>query len=593
MAATEYWQTVTDPTTGKAFTDQSAYSTWAAANPEQDAFAKQHYTGYNFSPGAYGSGTYTQYQETKNNDLGSGHSGMIDFGAQPIQQSWAWSPNAITSGGGHSGFIDPATGKIYYSDQNQTNPLSGPGFQSSSGMSASDYYYDQDYGMGPDYKGIIPIGTDQNGTPNAFYAGTPGGGGHVFNNIQDAQASVAAYGSWYDSQHPAGTQGTQIAPSAAPPPATTTAAQPGVLTTPGPAETYFDSTKDFYTKGTPTADAAYKDKPTQPTDAEQYWNSYSGQYQTPGTKSSEFFDTAMGNYTPGSNASDLYKSQVGALGTPTDSAAYFEKWKDQFDPAALKAMYDRQELAAQNTLDRKAASGGWGDSGAAARATGNLSQQFEDAYLKSLAGWATTGGALASGADTSTNNRLSTFGGLSAGADTGDVSKLRTYGDLASTADQTQNTKALTGNTLATSADTARSRQTNDWLNQVNTALGIDQAGLSRVTAGQNAAIGAQSAQEGRLTGGFDRSMAIANNMASLTSSGLSGASAQTMAYNMADLQMQLAQGNMTYAQSEAKLKEYAAAMGVTGQALTSLMGTWKAQNGGTGSSTLKPNQYT
>jgi hypothetical protein len=646
MAATSYWGTVTDPTTGKSFTDKAAYDTWAAAHPDQDAFAKQHWTGYNFSPGGYGAGVVTEYGLIPTGITGGG---MYGFQSQDISQGTAYPLDARTGtfGGGkgatgQSGYIDPTTGTMWWTDPTSTTPMDIPGMTGQTGWSKSSYYYDQDYGLGPDFRGIIPIGTDKSGSPNAFYAGTPGGGGTVFKDLGSAQQSVAAYKTWYDSQYPAGTPGSQIAPTPAPTtptsttPTSTTPQTAGVLTTPGQAEQYFDSTKDFYTNGTPTATGAYKDKPTQPTNAEQTWNAYSGQYQTPNTDTSNYFGTVMAGYTPGTNQGDLYKSasqgytpdfngqtdaakffgQVSPGFTPdTDASRYYDQWKNAFDPAALKAMYDRQEAAAQNTLDRKSASAGWGDSGAAARATGNLSQQFEDDYLKSLGGWATTGAGLASAADASMNSKLGTygglasasdasraaktnsevaklnaFGGLAQGADSADLAKTLGYGTLASASDASKNTKATTGMSMASSADQAKNAQNKSWLDAVNTALAIDNGNLAKVSAGQSAANAAQNAGEGRLTGGFDRSLAVAQNMSQLTSLGLNSASAQTLSYNMADLQLQLSTGQMTYAQTEAKLKEYATAMGVTGTALTSLMTSWAKQNGQSDGGGYTPN---
>lgn len=545
MAYTD-WQNQKNPDTGRPF---GSYDEWnnyqyglgqktAATASSQAAdragFAGTYNTDYTFTPSTWSvdaspSNGYIFFGDSSNGDKkrwvdSDDPFRKINYGPEMTAGGTMYNDAELNKRGfyyvpAQGGYINPKTGEIVYGG----NDLSKGGtWSDQTSTTKKQYYYDQDYGLGSQAKGIIPIEFDRKGTPVKFYAGTPGGGGQVFTDLAQAQASVAAYKSWYDEKHPAGTAGSQIAPSTyqTPPggtstPSTSGTQTNGLLTNPGQSEQYFDSTKDFYGKGPVLAGQAFADKPTQPTASEQYWNAQNGKYQTPGTAESDMWD----------------------------------QWKGEFaSPDALKGVYQRGQDAAQRTLDRKSASAGWGDSGAAARATGNIGQQFTDAYVKAEQDFAKTGMGLAGASDTS------------------------------------QDTKVKTGAGLAAASDAAKNAQTKSWLDTANTAQGIDTSKLAFTTAGQASANAAQNAQETRLTGGFDRSMQIAQNMAMLTNSGLNSASSQTMAYNMADLQMQLAQGNMTYAQSEAKLKEYAAAMGVVGTSLTALLSNWKKQNGGASS---------
>ena len=278
--SSNYWSTITNPATGKPYQSQQEYTDAmlssqaqtagqdvgvASANASAQGFNKDHTTDYNF--GQSGLWSY--------GDAGSTNAtGDIYFGSSSGGDAKTWVVKDPSTGqvrsataaevaqgkaiqvASNGGYIDPNTGKITYATSGSaygpsgSNSPNGGGSDLPSTDQTSSYWYGQDYGLGPSALGIIPVQRDANGTPTKFYAGTAGGGGQVFSSLSDAQASVAAYQTWYDQQHPAGTTGTQIAPtvpSTTSTPATTTTTTPGSLTTPGAGENYYDATQGAYT----------------------------------------------------------------------------------------------------------------------------------------------------------------------------------------------------------------------------------------------------------------------------------------------------------------------------------------------------------
>jgi hypothetical protein len=352
-----------------------------------------------------------------------------------------------------AGYIDPHTGQYYYTSKAGEYEYGPAGespsdYQRTSAQTNSRAYnYTTDYGLGPGNEGIIPIAHDAAGTPTAFYAGTAGGGGQVFTSLADAQTAVKSYATWYPSQHP--DQNTQT-PTAQP----QTQQPTGELLNPGAGENYFDSTKDFYTKPS-EASQYWGQTKNQPTNAQQQWNAYSG---------------IFGN------------------------------------PEALDDVYQRGLQQAQVTLDRKSASAGWGDSGAAARATGNLGVAFTDAATKARENWALTGGQLASAADTANNQK---FG----------------------------------------------------------QALNVDQGDLARMTAGQSAANSAENLQQNRLTGGLNSALQLGQLESGLIYSGLTSAQQQELQLQLAGIQLKQQQGQLSEEQAYAEAQNYLQALGVAGNA--------------------------
>ena len=466
----------------------------ASTNAYGQGFTDQHTTGYNF-----GTGTNTSiFTDPNTGDIYFGGTGSgLNSGANFTAKN----PDGSYYAGGAAGYIDPNKGEIVYGTNAHENPQ---GFdpnsfskdvqaQAQANTTTKDYYYAQDYGMGPSALGVIPLMRNAQGTPTEFYAGVQGGGGKVFTGptaLADATASVAAYKTWYDTQHPAGTAGSQIAPTAAPqaatgPAVTSTTDQPqGILTVPGAGENYFDSTKDFY--GQPTnAQQVFNQTPNQPTNSQQQWNAYSGIYGNPG---------------------------------------------------ALDDIYKTGQQEAQSQLERQASSQGWGDSGAAARATGNLGIKFTNAKLAAEEGWATTGQQLAGSADTANNALTSVRGGL------------------------------------ATNADTQN---------------------LSKVTGGQTAANSAENLLINRETGGLNSATALANDQATLVASGMNAADAQNYQSQLTTLQLQVQQGQLTAQQAYTQAQNLGSTMGVVGSTGLNTYLLTKFGISGTGTSSTGPSYTT
>jgi hypothetical protein len=588
------WTQVINPSTGKPFDTESDYNAWSAG---QSGAAAQS---------GLGAG-YASDQASKASQWNSQSPASSTKGAHG-DSNWTWTPQGNVK---ETGYTDPGTNSYVYQESagGQGNPLLTINpidntimYRGSSSGSQQRFVYDpsQDYGLGSAALGVIPLTTDAGGNPTSFYAGTGTGTGSKFTKLEDAITQAQAYKTWYDQKNPQGTP-KSISPStqtfdqwlAANPtasaadkaagtsPAATTAN--GLLTTPGQGENQFDSTKGVYTDPNKYGDAALANKPTSTTNAQNNWNAYSGQYQNPATESSQNWDAQKGAYAdPNTASSDLWKQQKGNFAdNKTASSDFWNQWKDQLStPEALKGVYDRQLAAAQTTLDRKAASAGWGDSAAAARATGNLGQKFTDAYVTAAADQAAKAGQLASASDSSQIAKGTLGLNLATGSDTSMNTKALTGNQLAGQADSTMNTKAQTATTMAKAADDANNGQTNTFTNQLIASTGMDAQRISGTTAGQLAADNAQTLGQNRLTGGFDRSLETAQSMSQLTSAGLSPADADSMSTSMTSLQLQLSQTNMTYAQATAKLNEYAAAAGVVGKSLTALMDVWAKNNG-------------
>lgn len=297
---------------------------------------------------------------------------------------------------------------------------------------------------------------------------------------------------------------SEAAPAAAPtptvypePPASTPAAggsgqtvgKGGELTDPGTNEKFFTDTESFY-KSPTEAHTKWDTMKGQPTEQEQLWNKYSGIYQNPGTEQGELY----GN------------------------------WESLFsNPNYLDDYYQREAAKAQTTLDRKAASGGWGDSGAAARATANVGRDFADRALLAKGQWAQTGMGLAGAADTSVN------------------------------------TKAATGMGLAGAADKSQ-------LERLSAAEGVDTGDLARISAGQVAAGAAQRSKEARLGGALSSQQGIADDMASLSGVFYSQAEAEKFATDMAAIQVQYKQGDLSLTDAINKSQEALVGLNVMSQ---------------------------
>lgn len=384
-----------------------------------------------------------------------------------------------------------------------------------------------DYGLGAGYEGVMPIAHNQLGQPVKFFTLTTGGGGATFDSAAEAKAARDQYQSWYSGQHPAAKPGTPPTPPPPPGKLNPTVQTTGELADPGAGEDYFKETMGFY-KSPTEAHQKWDQMKDQPTEQEQTWNAYSGIYQNPSTEQGQTWDAVKGMYqTPGTEQSELYGN-----------------WESLFsNPAYLDDYYRRQGQIAQTTLDRKAASGGWGDSGAAARATANIDRDFADRALLAKGQWAQTGMGLAGAADRSINEKATTGMGLAGAADRG------------------LSDKATTGMTLASGADRSR-------LDRLSAASGVDAADLARISGGQVAAGNAQNLEQARLGGKLSSQQGIADDMSQLTSVFTSNAEAQKFATDMAAIQVQYQQGNLSLTQAVNQAQEAMSGMQVANQAL-------------------------
>lgn len=469
-------------------------------------------------------------------------------GAIPFQAGWNNTSNlASYNGSADFGYIDPATGKITFYDYNAMG--GGQGAMGNMKVAGtSQYRSDQDYGLGQGNFGILPIEHDAQGTATKFYVATPTGGGKVVNDLATAQQLVKEYSTWYAGQHPKTIQTNPGTSNTSPTGTTgtsTTAVNPkNDLTVPQQGEQYFDSTKGFYTDPTRTSQVErdLKWDPTQPTDSEQHWAAVSGKYNDPNHQTAE---------------QGLWSSLGPQYSDPnykTDAQNYWNTWSSTFsDPSALDDMYKRAEQSAQTTLDRKASSGGWGDSGAAARATGNLGIQYQDAATRAKENWATTGMGLASASDTSRN----------AWANTGLV--------LAQGSDASENVWANTGANIAGQSDAARinakNAQATGNLAQLSAASTADQANLSRITQGQQSANGAENLLISRATGNIGSALGIGNAEATIAATGLGQAEQSKLQMDLAALSARLQQGSISASQAQNEANSILATLGVVGKA--------------------------
>jgi len=440
------WQSKSDPRTGRPFESEAQYLDWQAWSAGQQQAASASASAVDKAsrsagPGYDFGGTRAYYVDPE--------SGYYHFGTTVSSQAptRAGNPEGATENQAGSGYIDPNTGQIYYNvgpaPSSQPPPRAGSpneagsGYVNNSGavqQNSRQYDYTTDYGLGPANAGIIPIAHDASGTPTAFYAGTFGGGGKVFTTLAEAQASVQQYKQWYETQNPpkggGGTSGPTTTTTQTPPPT-------GLLTDPGFGEKYYDSTKDFYT-GKSNAQNWWEQTANQPLASQQMWQAYNGIFSNP-------------NY--------------------------------------LDDYYGRKAQQAQTTLDRKASSGGWADSGASARATANIDLLFADEARKGMQDFATTGMGLASSADA------------------GNLAKLAA-------------------------------------------ASGVDATNLAKITAGQVASGSAQNLEENRLTGGLTASILLGNQQANAVYQGLSAIEQQNFITQMMELQLRVQQGQLTAAQA-------------------------------------------
>ena len=455
------WDGQTNPRTGRPFQSQSEYDDYQGWLQGQEAAS--HASAAASSKASESAGPGYNWGNTKSYYLDP-NSGNIAFGTG---LSGSYAPTSNQKGGydfimqGYKqgdaglGYIDPHSGTYYY----VANPASGPNekqlysdpnhpqptVETQAQYNARTYDPNADYGLGAGALGVIPIAHDASGTPTAYYAQTAGGGGQVFTSLADAQTAVATYKQWHKDDNSGGGGGAGGGNTQQP---------TGELLNPGAGENFFDSTKDFYTKPS-EASQYWGQTKNQPTNAQQQWNAYSG---------------IFGN------------------------------------PEALNDVYQRGLKQAQVTLDRKSASAGWGDSGAAARATGNLGVAFTDAATKAKENWALTGSQLASSADTSNNQK---FG----------------------------------------------------------QALNVDQGNLAQLTAGQSAANSAENLQQNRLTGGLNSAMQLGQLESGLIYSGLTSAQQQDLQLQVAGLQLKVQQGQLSADQAYAEAQNYMQTLGVAGNA--------------------------
>jgi len=350
------------------------------------------------------------------------------------------------------------------------------------------YQPDMDYGLGSGYVGVMPIAHNAQGQAVKFFALTEMGGGQVFDTAEEAKAARDKYVAWNAGQQAAasGQPATSTAPAAAPTVQTT-----GELAQPGYGETVFEDLSDSFYKAPTEQRTKWDQMKDQPTEQEQTWNKYEGVYANPGTEQSELY----GN------------------------------WESLFsDPTYLDDYYGREAQKAQMTLDRKAASRGWGGSSAAARATANIDRDFADRALLAKGQWAQTGMGLAGAADSSIN------------------------------------AKATTGMGLAGMADKAG-------IDRFNMAGEVDTGELAKATSYGVAAQGAQAAKEKRLGGGLATQQGIADDMANLSGVFYSQAESQKFATDMAAIQVQFQQGNLSLSQAMIQAEEALAGMKVMNQA--------------------------
>jgi len=366
----------------------------------------------------------------------------------------------FTYGTGQAGYIDPQTGRIAVG--NKVGIDNGPDImnpndpnQTYRSTLAGEAQYDPyaDYGLGAGYEGIIPIAHDPQGRAVSFYA--PGaGGGQAFGSLEEAKASADQWraqngqqvGAQAPTKPPALAEGGTYHPSTA---ATAgTGATEGVLMDPGASETFYDSTKDFYTG--PTESKQFWDQTkNQPLKSEQNWNALSGQFNEPSAS-----EGLWGNY------SDIFSN-----------------------PNYLDDYYDYQLKNAKGATEARAASRGVGDSSMATRAAGNLDALYSAQKLAGMEGFATTGMGLAQGADAGKQGRATTLNTLATNADNAYLSKLGAAGGV----DAAELGRKSGGQVAANAAQQAQEKRLTgglDYATQIGNDLGtLTASGMAQAEA--------------------------------------------------------------------------------------------------------------
>ena len=220
-----------------------------------------------------------------------------------------------------------------------------------------------------------------------------------------------------------------------------------------------------------------------------------------------YYDSTKDLYTNGKTNAQTVFDQTS--NQPTNSQQQWNAYSGIYsNPDYLNDYYGRQEQAAELTAVRTQASAGIADTGAAAKTLANLPAVYGDKAIAGMNQFATTGQQMASAADSANNSQLQTRASLGNAADT-------------------QN--------------------------------------LSKVTAGQTAANSAESQMITRETGGLTSATTLANDQATLVSAGLSAADAQTYSSQLAGLQLQVQQGQLTAQQAYTQAQNLASTMGVVG----------------------------
>jgi hypothetical protein len=372
-----------------------------------------------------------------------------------------------TGSGLQTGNIDPTTGII------TTTTKGDPGI----GNNTPKYQYDvtADYGLGSAALGIIPIEHNSSGQVSIYLAPTSGGGFARETNLAAAQNDVNQYNQWIKT--------TKNAPAAAPAtPASATAdtsaqtSAGGFLANPGVGETAQAANAGKY-NGQTNAQKVFNETPNQPTNAQQNWNAYSGIFGNPGY---------------------------------------------------LDSIYDTAGRQGRANLMSQGAAGGFGDSGATARATADIDFKTALSKLAATEGFATTGQGMATGADSANNAQTQTRGAL------------------------------------GTSADTAN---------------------LNQTVAGQNAANSAEGLAISRGTGMVNSATTLANDQATLTLNGMQAADAQKFQTQMTAWEAQVQSGTLSATQAYNNAQELMSALGVAGNSAINAWATSKisaAKGGGT-----------
>lgn len=476
-STTPAWQTARDET-GATFPSEQAYSQWVNANRQKSKGGLKLGTDAGSSFGNSWA-DQTGGQRTEAPAYGYDFNwGSLDNPNTTEGDAITWSDPSSKNGGLVTFFPtgDPNTGIAAGTFRGSSDPLT-------TGWTDTAYSPTQDYGLGPGFEGIVVSDRDQTGSPSEYLVMTPGGGARRTNDLAEAQQLVAAYSTWAPTQSktPAVTNidnANDVGPSAQ---------EEGILTKPRAGETRYEDTKSWYDEltnaqktrdelaenRTPTnAKTVFDETSNQPSEAEQYWNGLEGQF---------------GN------------------------------------PNALNDYYDRQRQLAQTGLQRRTSSAGYGDSGAAIRAAGNLDQQYADKALLAMQDWVKTGMGLASAADTGKNQRTQTRGSLAGSADSSELAK---------------DNQLLTASTSA------------------------DNANLARKVAGQQAADDAQKLEQDRLNGAITTGTTIGNSMANIAMQGMDSAIKQEFEGFMTGLQGQIASGKITADQAMQKATEQASAIG-------------------------------